>query len=137
MWQTLFLLLNPLCLAGIIFYMLGRFSGWFGVADKYSQKKQYLGDWESYQSVAFQGISFNRCIYIGIDSEALFLRPSFPLNYIFAPLEIPWSSIKSAKRVEKFWRKIIRLRLNDPDVTIDLKEDTLQRARPFLPLDAV
>ena len=137
MWQTLFLLINPLFTVSIIFYILGHFSGWFNLADKYSQKTEYQGDWEKFQSISMQGINFNRCLNIGINSQALFIRPCFPLNYIFAPLEIPWTAVKSARRHELFWRKLIRIRLHDPNVTIQMKEENLIRARPFLSLDAV
>jgi hypothetical protein len=137
MWQTIFLLLNPLFTLSIVLYVIGHWSGWFQLAKKYPEKAVYHGDWESFQSVSLQGISFNRCVHIGISAEALFLRPCFPFNRLFAPLEIPWSAVNSATRREVFWIKMIRIRLHEPDVTIQLKEENLQRARPYLPLDAV
>jgi hypothetical protein len=137
MWQTIFLVLNPLLTVGIILYVMGHWSGWFQLARKYPVTAEYHGDWESFQSISVQGLNFNRGVHIGINADALFLRPCFPFNKIFAPLEIPWTAVQSATRRKLFWVKMIRIRLHEPDVTIQLKEENLLRARQFLPLDAV
>jgi hypothetical protein len=137
MWQTIFLLLNPLFTLSIILYAIGHGSGWYRLARKYPANTEYRGEWERFQSISMQGIGFNHCMHIGISSEALFLHPCFPFDHLFVPLEIPWSAVKSATRREVFWRKMIRLTLHESDVALQLKEENLTRARPFLPLDAV
>jgi len=136
MWQALFFLTNPIFALTLCFFVLGRVSGWFPLANKFPQITDYQGDWENFQSVSLQGISFNRCLSIGISAKALFLRPCFPLSYVFSPLEIPWTDITSVKRSENFWSKNIHLRIDDPNVMLTLKEQQLRRALPYVALDA-
>jgi hypothetical protein len=136
MWRALFFLTNPIVALTLSFFVLGRVSGWFSLANKFPQMTDYQSDWETFQSVSLQGISFNRCLSIGVSTKALFLKPCFPLSYVFSPLEIPWTDIASVKRSENFWSKNIHLRIDDPKVMLTLKEQQLRRALPYVALDA-
>ena len=136
MWRALFFLANPIFAATLSVFVLGRVSGWFALAEKFPQMTEYQGDWENFQSISLQGISFNRCLSVGVPAKALFIKPCFPLSYVYSPLEIPWVEIANVKRSDDLWSKNVHLRIDDPKVVLTLKEQQLRRALPYVALDA-
>jgi hypothetical protein len=66
---------------------------WKNLAEKYSVRQPYRGDWQGLAWFRISGVcSFRGCGKIGTTADYLYLSPPF-----IAPLQIPWSAMRDPR----------------------------------------
>lgn len=114
-------------------YLVAEFGGWGKLAAKYRSNNSFLGSWKGWQWGKVGSIYYKHALWIGIAPEGLYLKTGPLFVLLFHPaLLIPWTAIKSIEESKFWWTRTLEIRLNDSDVQIMVKPQSLDEAQRFL-----
>jgi hypothetical protein len=120
-----------------LLWLLSQIGGWAALAKKYRLTGPADNiDWKGWQFGFFNDwFGYKGCLWIAVGSEGIYLKtgPDILFRVGHPPLLIPWSAVQSVQPTKRLWRRLLKLTLNDPQMSISLPEDLMQQARPWLP----
>ena len=95
---------------GILFFVIGRISGWSTLANFYRFSGEFTGQQWRFQSAKLRWyMGYNNCLIIGANESGLFLSVFFLLRIGHPTLFIPWGDVSVIMK-KGTWGKYAELR---------------------------
>jgi hypothetical protein len=95
---------------GILFFVIGRISGWSTLANFYRFSGEFTGQQWRFQSAQLRWyMGYNNCLIIGANESGLFLSVFFLLRIGHPTLFIPWGDVSVIMK-KGTWGKYAELR---------------------------
>jgi len=107
--ETAFFIFVFLTIAGLLAFLVTRGSGWHALAGKYPERAPYTGQLRrcgTFQMMAVDSdLSFNTrfpngIMSVGVTRDALYIVAPSVVRFLFPTIQLPWTSIASAKPFE-------------------------------------
>jgi len=94
----------------VLFFLIGRISGWSTLANVYRSPGEFLGQRWRFQSGQLRWhLGYNNCLTIGANESGLYLSVFFLFRFGHPSLFIPWGDI-SANTRKGFWCRYMEFR---------------------------
>lgn len=94
----------------ILFFLIGRISGWSTLANFYRSSGEFLGQRWRFQSGQLRWrMGYNNCLTIGANESGLYLSVFFLFRIGHPSLFIPWGEISTSTQ-KNFWGHYIEFR---------------------------
>lgn len=105
-------------------------SGWNDIAAVYGVDEPYMGTWTDDQPVKIGWMGLSG-ISVGATRDFLYLAMPWPSSQYFSTLQLPWSDLKMAQKLESLGRELIELKFEAVDVPVSFEETTIEEVFPI------
>ena len=85
-------------------------TGWRTLAGYYPLREPFHGRVHRFESLALGWGNYSGCVRIGSNADGLFLAVMLPFRPGHAPVFVPWSEVRSADFVRKWYGSWLELR---------------------------
>jgi hypothetical protein len=164
--EAAFYIFVILTVAGLIAFLMTRGSGWHALAEKYPERMPYTGQLRRCRTIQMTAVDSNLSlatrfsggiVSVGVTRDALYIVAPSVVRFLFPTIQLPWTSIASAKPFEApgwvkpivnpgtaiqiqaeydsgFSGDFIELETTAPKTCIRLPLYAIEGARSYLPL---
>ncbi|MBZ5599527.1 MAG: hypothetical protein LAN83_14545 [Acidobacteriia bacterium] len=95
-----------------ILWLIGKFSGWSALAQRFRLTSSFLGQRSSFQSARMRwGANYGSCLTVGADASGLYLAVMFIFRTGHPSLLLPWHEVSVQRRWKMVFFRYVELTL--------------------------